>query len=95
MDIKINLPDDIEEYRQELKVFFDAMVYKLHQNAHKGKWEDTTFEQVEKRILDEFSELEEAIIANNTVEIILEGADVANFAMIAASVAVRGDKQSD
>jgi len=40
----------------------------------------------------EFQELDEAIAGGNMIDIILEAADVANFALIISSMAIDGDK---
>jgi hypothetical protein len=66
------------------------MTYKLAKNAHKGRWENLDLQDTLAKLSIEFKELEEAIEQGNTVDIILEAADIANFAMIACSVALDG-----
>jgi len=64
------------------------MVYKLKVHAKKGRWEHGTIDGYFPLLVKEVDELREAIALGNTVEIVLEGADVANFAMILAAMAV-------
>jgi len=80
------------EYAGDFRRFTDAMAYKMVLNKHKGRWEDVNLEEMLKRLKDEVDELEEAIGTKNMVEILLEAADVANFAMIVASVAIERGK---
>jgi len=63
------------------------MIYKLRKNAHKGKWEGRSLKDEMGKLRAEVVELTDAIDEGNSVEIILEGADVANFALIIASIA--------
>lgn len=84
----MRLPLSVEPYRQDIRRFVDAMVYKLAKNAHKGRWEGFTSEMAAQRMIEEVVEMMEAMKAGNTVEIMLEAADVANFAMIASSITV-------
>ncbi len=86
--ITIHLPRDLENVRPELVRFFDAMVYKLHRNKHKGKWENVRLGMALPKIRAEINELQEAISNGNTFEVILEAADVANWALIIANVAL-------
>lgn len=89
-ELKLHLPPALEPARGEIKAFFDAMLHKLALNAHKGKW-DYPFDKAMTLMDAEREELSRAatVEGGNTVEIILEAADVANFAMIAASIAIR------
>ena len=64
------------------------MVYKLSKNAHKGKWSDLDVDAAFARMEGERVELQEAMVNGNTVEVLLEAADVANFALILANIAV-------
>lgn len=90
MNLNIYIPDEMQHYAPELHAFFDAMIYKLHHNAHKGKWEDLDLEYACHRLDEENAELREALTQGNTVEVILESADVANFALIIAMRALAG-----
>jgi NTP pyrophosphatase (non-canonical NTP hydrolase) len=70
---------------------FDAMIYKLRKNAHKGKWEHGRTGEYMNRLREEVVELANAIEeGKNTVEIILEAADVANMALILCAMAIDG-----
>jgi hypothetical protein len=78
-----------------LRRFVDAMRFKLLKNAKKGRWEDLSLSETLDRLEIEVQELRAAIQTNNSIEILLEAADVANFAMIAASIAVEKGAQAD
>lgn len=90
--LTIEIPIEVGPYREELRRFFDAMIYKLRKNAHKGKWEGRELGGELDKLRDEVSELAEAISEGNSVEIVLEGADVANFALIISSIAAERGK---
>lgn len=75
-------------YQKELDFFTDAMRYKLIKNAHKGRWEEIDLKMALKLLKDEVAELEEAIEAGSQIDIIMEGADIGNFAMIVTNIAV-------
>ena len=66
------------------------MVFKLAKNAHKGRWEGLSISDMQAKLSLEVAELNEAINGGNTIEIMLEAADVANFALIIASMEVEG-----
>lgn len=87
--IQIVLPDNVEGLAAPLKAFVDAMVYKLAKNAHKGKWEGIPLTKALELLDGEVVELKEAFITGNTIEIMLESSDVANFALMAANIAIR------
>ena len=70
-----------------LKLFFEAMLYKLTRNAHKGQWENLNLKSSVKQLEGELNELTAAIDTGNSVEMLMEAADVANFAMIVADIA--------
>lgn len=80
---------------KELKQFIDAMRYKLKKNEHKGKWEDLNLSTAISRLKDELLELEEAISRGSEIEIILEAADVANFAMMVANISMKNAAKED
>lgn len=84
----IHVPDDLAALVPDLERFISAMVHKLHRNRHKGKWEDLNLTDALARLHDEARELEEAICQRSYADILMEGADVANFALIIASVAL-------
>jgi NTP pyrophosphatase (non-canonical NTP hydrolase) len=85
----INLPNTVKDLEPAIKTFVEAMIYKLHKNAHKGKWEDMTVDTSLTRLHEEICELAQAIDEGNGIETILEAADVANFAMIIANIAIK------
>lgn len=81
--------DVLAAYEPEIRIFMDAMRYKLRQNAHKGKWEGMSIEQALDLAIKEISELKGAISRGNLIDILMESADVANFMMIVASIATK------
>lgn len=78
------------EYEDVIRPFVDAMRYKMANNKHKGerKWVEMAPSTLLSLIEAEVKELEEAIARGNTTEIMLEAADIANFCMMVANVAV-------
>jgi phosphoribosyl-ATP pyrophosphohydrolase len=86
------LSPELQPYKHDLRRFIDAMLYKLKVHSSKGRWEKLDLEQTTRKLDGEVKELELAIIDGNHIEIILEAADVANYAMIVASISVeRGE----
>jgi len=86
----ITIPDECEKYSLDIKRFVDAMVYKLRKNASKGRWEELTVPYIRECLGKEVVELDGAISENNVVEVMLEAADVANFAMIISTMYTEG-----
>lgn len=76
--------------RDEVKSFAQAMEYKLRRNDHKGGWEERDTATLFDRLEDEVRELRAAIEDGNPYEIVMEAADVANFAMMIAWNALKG-----
>ena len=70
------------EPRKEVKAFAAMMEYKLKKNDHKGNFENTDVDFLLKRLKEEVNELEIAIKSESYFEVMLEAADVANFACI-------------
>lgn len=70
--------------RPELKMFAQYMEHKLKLNDHKGGWEQTSIPVLFKRLREELHELEQAISTEPELNIMMEAADVANFAMMIA-----------
>lgn len=92
--ILVSIPPELETYRPELLRFFDAMIYKLRRNAHKGKWETLPMSVAIERLRNEGDELSLAIDQGSTMEIMMEAADLANMCLIIANIIleVRPDK---
>jgi hypothetical protein len=84
--------EDKAGYEDDFRRFVDAMRYKMKRNAHKGRWEDIGLIEAQMLLGKEVEELKEAIRDGNMIEIILEAADVANFAMIVSAIAVERGK---
>jgi hypothetical protein len=86
---KSDIASLMAEIEEDLRFFQDAMRYKLEKNAHKGRWERLDIANALLLLKQEVDELEESIAKGNNVEIIMESADVANFAMICAVIATK------
>lgn len=86
--VVVPLPPELKGYSPELQRFFDAMVYKLRRNAHKGKWETVPMETALRRLGSEMNELEYAVVSGSTSETMMEAADVANMALIVANISI-------
>lgn len=82
----IAVPDELAELRPDLQRFFDAMIYKLRRNKHKGRWEGLNLDQTFRMLEQEIVELNEALKEGSSMEILFEAADAANFAMIIANL---------
>ena len=87
-NIEVAIPPEVAQYAPDIQRFVDAMVYKLGVKSHKGKWENMTIGVAHELLQKEVVELTEAIERGNMVEIMLEAADVANFALIASAIAM-------
>jgi hypothetical protein len=86
--IVTTVPPEVEQYAPEIARFVEAMVYKLGVKAHKGKWEGMPINKALELLRGEEKELTEAVERGNMVEVLLESADVANFALIISAIAM-------
>lgn len=84
----IRVPPELKGYEPSLTRFFDAMIYKLRRNAHKGKWEKMRMQEAMQALHGESVELQWALTNSSTMEILMEGADVANQALIVTEIAL-------
>ena len=80
-------------YDKELGIFLSLMRMKLEKYAYRGKWEGLGLQGVLDKLEAEVKELREAITKGDVTDILLESADCGNMALIAAMVAIRGDKK--
>lgn len=88
-NFEVTLKGELAQYGPDIRRFIEAMVYKLAKNAHKGKWEGLSIEQAHDLLKREVSELDvEVHGSRNMVAVMLEAADVANFALIVAAIAM-------
>lgn len=85
-------PASDDRFGEDLRRFIDAMVYKLRKNNHKGRWEELDLRATLSLLRKEVDELEDAIKDGNRIEIELEAADVANFAMMVSAIAIERGK---
>jgi hypothetical protein len=78
-------------------VYFIAgpMLKKLDANADKAHWRASSIEYLLRRAHDELIELRKAVNSGNVENIVLEAADLANFAAMIADVAAYGKQLSD
>lgn len=87
----ITIPSECAQYAHDIRRFVDAMLFKLEKNAEKGRWEtysvQDAFSLMQKEVEELFREL-----GGNSMKVVMEAADVANFAMIVASIAVERGK---
>lgn len=86
------------DYKKYVDAFGQRMLAKLQKNEHKGEWEGLPLRQafilLEQEVFElraevmqlELGHPDDADIVNNLLD---EAADVANFALIIASVALR------
>ena len=86
--VSVFIPPELEPMVKDLTRFWSAMIYKLRKNVHKGKWEDVDLPKGLSMLVEEVEELRLAIEEASYAEILLEGADSANMAMIITSVAL-------
>jgi hypothetical protein len=83
----VRLEGNMAQYGADIRRFVDAMVFKLEKNVKKGKWEDLPIEQAFDLLKAEVAELQAEVHGDrNMVRTMLEAADVANFALIVASI---------
>lgn len=87
-EIVIKLPEGVVQYKDDIRRFVDAMIYKLNVHSAKGRWDDATLAKVMGLLDGEVVELKSALEGGNLIDIMLEAADVANYCMIASSIAV-------
>lgn len=67
--------------------FSDAMRSKLALVSHKGDWRGLTSQDLYDYAGKEMSELQEALLGGNVMEIVMEAVDVAVSVMMAADIA--------
>lgn len=84
--IQFELTGVMEQYAGDIHDFVQLMLRKLEANAHKGRWENCILEDMHDKLVDEVVELNDAIEDGDQEGVLLEAADVANFAMIIASI---------
>ena len=78
--------------RKEVEIFTLCMEEKLRRNDHKGGWEECSLDVLFDRLKNEVRELQKAIAEEPDVNVMFEAADVANFAMMIAWNAMKGDQ---
>jgi hypothetical protein len=88
--IQVAVPPELVDIgvAPDLQRFFDAMVYKLRRNSHKGRWADVKLSDAMSDLNDECVELASTVTIGSTSEILMEAADVANEALIVAAIAL-------
>jgi len=88
--LHINVPKELSALGidGDLQRFFDAMIYKLRRNAHKGRWDEVSLDAAMKRLRAEVEELDSELGFGSVVEVLMEAADVANMALILANISL-------
>jgi hypothetical protein len=84
--VTLKLAAEMEQYHEDIQLFLELMVHKLHKNVHKGRWEGLHPGDAFNHLMDEVMELHDAMDGKNAAEVFFECADVANYAMIIASI---------
>jgi len=81
------------EVRSSVRWFSEEMEKKLRRYDYRGGWEECSPDWILARMYDEILELIEAKNKKDWANVIEEAADVANFAMMMASIAqeLRGE----
>lgn len=88
--LRIAVPPELLKIgvEEDLRRFFDAMIYKLRRNAHKGRWVTLSINGAFGDLEAEVKELGHALGTGSSAEIVFEAADVANEALIVAAIAI-------
>lgn len=90
MQLSLNRPN-VEHFKKEIEDtvswFSGRMQEKMLTNMYKGSWRGYTTQLLFKRLIDEISELYEALLVGGTEDIIKEASDIANFSMMIADIA--------
>lgn len=92
VNFTVAIPGEMAAYAPHIRRFIEAMIYKLKLNAHKGMWDSYRETEAVGLMQREVIELQEAVLDGNMVEIMLEAADVANFAMIVSAITIERRK---
>mgnify|MGYP000709901159 CR=1 FL=1 len=90
--IELSIPDEMQEYEEELHYFFTTMIKKLYTNRHKGFSKDFSLRMLLKGLDKEIDELLDAISNKGQFEVAVEAADVANFGFLLALAAQHMDR---
>lgn len=97
--ITLFIPDELEHVADDIRRFMDAMLYKLRKNSKKSKpgekWLDEPMGKRFGKLEAELNELRDAISERNSVEVLLEASDVANYALIIANSALEKPNEHD
>lgn len=72
--------------RSEVIWFSEQMELKLAKNDHRPGWKDATYEYLLELMREHADKLERSILNGNHAQVILDAADVANFAMMIADI---------
>ena len=91
--MQIDVPDDLNEYVPELRHLFQSMVYKLNNNRHKGFIRNIGVGDLFKGITAERIELLNAIDDESLSNMLAEGVDVANMAVLMGIKCLRITKE--
>ncbi len=78
-----------ETVEADIQTFVAIMKQKLRENEHKGYWDKTSLLELLYLLSNEVEELVDAILVKDEMEIMMEAADVGNFAMMICANAGR------
>lgn len=93
MRIEITIPEEMEPFADDLQFFVTMMVKKLNVNRHKGFGEGATYPELWDCLNEEVLELNDAYRVEGQFDVVLEAADVANFAFLLANKAMAQTKE--
>lgn len=88
------VPRELDAIRPEILRHFDAMIFKLRKNKHKGSIQEWDLAKAFEKLQEEVNELKTAIDEGSPVEIIMEAADVSNMALILAAIGLKKAEKS-
>jgi NTP pyrophosphatase (non-canonical NTP hydrolase) len=91
INFTVTIPGECAQYAHDIRRFVDAMIFKLEKNIDKGRWESYSVEDAFHLLQKETQELFQEL-GGNSMKVVMEAADVANFAMIVASIAIERNR---
>lgn len=90
--MEVFLPEEVQPFEADLRLFIDTMILKLRLNAHKGFAEGLHPINALDMAQEEMEEMRDALLHKSQEEVLAEAADVANMAWMTALSAIRMNK---
>ena len=81
---RITIPEEMEEYAEDLAYFFETMIRKLYTNRHKGFERNFDIAALYEGVVNETIEMKKAAKEEGQFQAGIEAADVANMAFLFA-----------